>query len=173
MTGDDIEDVPDQTTDAVAAAPAQTAAPAEDAAAVILTDAERAVPDFEVPAPPSFDDAPNGLPAPPPASLAAAADLPVPPAAAAEPVIPPPPVFDNSLRDAVATASPERRATRRAAQRSDPVPRAAVSYVDVASSSAGTDERNSYRAWSVVIYAGLTLLFLGAIGMMGFLAFSG
>ncbi|GAA1540299.1 hypothetical protein HD600_001049 [Microbacterium ginsengiterrae] len=155
MTGDDTENDPGHPADDAAPAPTTDAG----AAAVGLTAEEQAVPDFDVPEPPSFGGA--------------SADLPVPDEVAAEPMIPPPPVFD----DAVGTGAPDTpRPVSRAAQRAqNEQPTApAVSYIDVPSQEMpGSADGNSYRGWTVAIYAGLTVLFLGAVGLMVFLGLGG
>lgn len=163
MTGDDTEKVSGHAADADVPAPAAARSGGADVAPVELTPAEQTVPDFDVPEPPSFTEADG--------------DLPVPDAVTAEPVIPPPPVFEDE-RDAAASASGdvERPATRRAAQRArslEPtVPQ--VSYVDVAPEvSSDTADGGGYRGWTVAIYAGLAVLFLGAIGFMAFLGLRG
>ncbi|GEK85696.1 hypothetical protein [Microbacterium aerolatum] len=159
MTGDETENVPEPTMDAAPAAPAPEE---EGAAPVALTPEEQAVPDFEVPEPPSFHEA--------------GGDLPIPAAVTQEPVIPPAPVFDeDATGEAPAARVEERPATRRAAQRAQAVPSApAVSYVDVApTAEPGTAEGHAYRGWTIAIYSGLAVLLFGAVGFMVFLGLPG
>ncbi|WP_298040906.1 hypothetical protein [uncultured Microbacterium sp.] len=146
--------------------------PEPESAAAGLTAAEQAVPSFEVPAPPDF-----------------AASSPTPDAQepfAAAPVIPPAPEFGD-VADAIAdVAAPttRRSASRRRSEealaspavraRAIPDPGApVVRHIDLPSGGGvevgGTE---SYRVWGVVIFGGLGALFVGAIGLMVFLAVS-
>lgn len=162
MTGDETENDPDPTTDAAAAAPAPSAAGGAPEAPLVpeLSAAEQAVPDFDVPEPPSFEGA--------------GSELPVPAAIAEEPVIPPPPVFEDEP-DAAPSASRDRDrpTTRRAALRTQSAEPAlpAVTYVDVAPPvPPASGDTNGYRGWTIAIYSGLAVLLFGAIGFMFVLA---
>ncbi|MGO2747818.1 hypothetical protein [Microbacterium sp.] len=139
------------------------------------TDAEAAIEGFEIPPPPSFDSAP--------------------PAPGAEPVIPPAP-SEQVEADAPAlrkrsTWAPEDSWTSASAHKKEAVPptaaekaelRAAASRAATArdeatrnyvSPAAGGTAGQSYRGWTIAIYGGLTVLFVGAIAFMVFLGVPG
>lgn len=142
---------------------------------VAVPDAEAAIDDFEVPPPPKFEAAPS--------------------APSAEPVVPPAPV-EGDAADAPelrtrSTWAPNDTWTSASAHKQQPVPptaaekaesRAAASRAatardeasrDFVSPAAGSTEGHSYRGWTVGIYGGLAVLFVGAITLMVFLGLSG
>ncbi len=139
---------------------------------VASPDAEAAIDDFEVPPPPKFGDAPS-----------------VP---TAEPFIPPAPPEDDADADTPAlrrrsswtpddtwtSASAHKQEVARptAAQKAES--RAAASRAATArdeatrnyvSPAAGGTGGNGYRGWTIVIFAVLALLFVGAIVLIAFL----
>lgn len=137
---------------------------------VAIPDAEAAIEGFEVPPPPKFGAAP--------------------PAPSAEPVIPPPPSADAAGEPALRkrnTWAPNDTWTSASAHKQEVVPptaaqkaesRAAASRAATArdeasrnyvSPAAGGTEGHSYRGWTVAIFAGLALLLVGAIVLIGFL----
>ncbi|MCC2028287.1 hypothetical protein KEC56_01875 [Microbacterium sp. YMB-B2] len=199
MTGDETENVPDPTTDAASAAPSSdaAAAAAEPPAPPV---ASGAVDPYAVPAPetvatPDAEAAIEGFEVPPPPEFEAAPPPPIP-----EPVIPPSSTEDAEPADpdaapglrrrrtwapndtwttasshkheGVLPTAAEKAQTRAAASRAA-TERDEATRNDVPSPAAGGTEGNSYRGWTVAIYGGLAVLFLGAIGLMAFLGLSG
>ncbi|GAB3633120.1 hypothetical protein GCM10027421_24730 [Microbacterium shaanxiense] len=140
---------------------------------VAIPDAEAAIEGFEVPPPPTFSAAP--------------------PAPRAEPVIPPaPPEKTDAAATEPATRTrstwaPNDTWTSASAHKQEVVPptaaqkaesRAAASRAATArdeasrtyvSPAAGGTEGNSYRGWTVAIFAGLAVLLIGAIVLMAYL----
>lgn len=138
---------------------------------VAIPDAEAAIENFEVPPPPKFS-----APPPPPTP---------------EPVIPPA-SSENAAADATesralrkrSTWEPDDTWTSASAHKQEVVPptaaqkaesRAAASRAATArdeasrnyvSPAAGGTDGNSYRGWTVAIFTGLAVLFIGAIGLM-------
>lgn len=139
--------------------------PEPDAAPAELTAAEQAVPDFDVPEPPSFDGGASAVAEPPPALLEADA------------VIPPAPEF-GSVADAIADAAPVR--TRRGsslraaepASTAGPAAPPVVTRAEAPLAPAGA-QPGSYRGWTVAIYGGLAVLLVGAISLMLYLGTAG
>ncbi|MDQ0643154.1 hypothetical protein [Microbacterium murale] len=147
---------------------------------VAIPDAEAAIENFEVPPPPTFGA--------------------VPPPPGAEPVIPdpviPPAPSENAAADATDAPALRKRTpwapddtwTSASAHKQEVVPptaaqkaesRAAASRAATArdeasrnyvSPAAGGTEGNSYRGWTVAIFAGLTILLIGAIVLIAYLA---
>lgn len=140
---------------------------------VAIPDAEAAIEGFQVPPPPTFGAAP--------------------PAPSAEPVIPPAPPekSDAASGDPAprtrSTWAPNDTWTSASAHKQEAVPptaaqkaesRAAASRAATArdeasrtyvSPAAGGTEGNSYRGWTVAIFAGLAVLFIGAIVLIAYL----
>lgn len=186
MTGD--ENAPDQAADAVPEAPeadtaAASAVPAFDVPApesVETPDAESAIEDFEVPPPPAFDAAP-------PAPSADAIDPTVSSAPASRDSQDSEPALrrrgtwapDDSWtsasahKNAASSRTPEQKAASRVAASRAATARDEAARREIARPSDGGTEGNSYRGWTVAIYAGLAVLFFGAIGFMAFLGFPG
>ncbi|MGM7670452.1 hypothetical protein [Microbacterium sp. A93] len=144
---------------------------------VDVPDAEAAIDGFEVPPPPKFG-------APPPPSAA--------------PVVPPAPSENTGTDTADAPAlrkrstwAPDDTWTSASAHKQEVMPptaaqkaesRAAASRAATArdeatrnyvSPAAGGTAGQSYRGWTIAIYGGLTVLIVGAIGLMVFLATQG
>lgn len=188
VSGENTENPQDPGTDATTEAPASADAPLPPPGAagveafdvpapetVATPDAEAAIEEFEVPPPPKFSAAP-----PPPSS---------------EPVIPPAPPEDGEP-DATGAPALRRRTTwapddtwtSASAHKQEVVPptvaqraeaRAAASRAATArdeatrtyvSPAAGGTAGQSYRGWTIAIYGGLAVLFVGAIGFMFVLA---
>lgn len=195
VSGENTQDAQDPGEDATTAAPVPGGEPpvppvvpgveAFDVPApetVDVPDADAAIRNFHVPPPPKFGTVP-----PTPSA--------VPPPPSAEPVIPPP-APENAATDAPAlrkrnTWAPNDTWTSASAHKQEPVPptaaqkaeaRAAASRAATArdeatrnyvSPAAGGTDGQSYRGWTVAIYAGLTVLLVGAIGLMVFLGAQG
>lgn len=183
VSGDNTEEPQDPGEDAITDAPVPGGEPvapvvseveAFDVPApetVATPDAEAAIEEFEVPPPPTFGAAP--------------------PSPAPEPEIPPSPSEDAAGGGVAAPAlrrrstwTPDDTWTSESAHKPEPArptaaqkaeSRAAASRAATArdeatrnhvSPAAGGTEGNSYRGWTVAIYAGLAVLFFGAIGFM-------
>ncbi|WP_426187246.1 hypothetical protein [Microbacterium sp. TWP3-1-2b2] len=187
MSGENTEEPQDPGEDATTDAPVSGGEPPAPAAVpgvepfavpapetVAIPDAEAAIENFEVPPPPRFGAAP------PPASP--------------EPVIPRAPSENAATDTADAPALRKRNTwapndtwTSASAHKQEPVPptaaqkaesRAAASRAATArdeasrnyvSPAAGGTDGNSYRGWTVTIFAGLAILLIGAVVLIGFL----
>ncbi|MGO2519379.1 MAG: hypothetical protein ACTH8F_04610 [Microbacterium sp.] len=197
MSGENIEDpqgsVEDGTTDAPESA-AGSPEPSAGASAPPMPGVEPfAVPAPETVAIPDADAAIEGFEVPPPPKFGAA-----PPPSVPAPVIPPAPSEDAAADASTAkpalrqrsTWAPDDTWTSASAHKQEAVPptaaqkaetRAAASRAATArdeasrnyvSPAAGSTEGTSYRGWTIMIFAGLTVLFIGAVGLMVFLGLS-
>lgn len=157
MSGDGTDAPQDPNTDADPVSPPSDASVATPAIPPViepdLADPNSVVPDFEVPAPPTFGSAP-----PAPGSHAVVPDpvIPepvLPPSAVPERVVPPAP-----LSPSVPPPPPAPRAE------ATPPAQAASGYTDANPYlEPGTAAPNSYRGWTVGIFTGLAVLLIGAI----------
>ncbi len=191
MTGDETENVPDPKADAATAASAPggegiapPVAPGVEAfdvpapETVAAPDAEAAIEEFEVPPPPTFGAAPSS-PAPeseipPSPSEDAAGDDVAGPALRRRSTWTPDDTWTSEsahrqepARPTAAQKAESRAAASRAATARDEATRNRVSPAE------GGTEGNSYRGWTVTIYAGLAVLLFGAIGFMVVVGFPG
>ncbi len=188
VSGENTEEPQDPGEDATTDAPVSGG----EAAASVPPPAAPGVEPFAVPAPetiaiPDAETAIEGFEVPPPPKFGAA-----PPAPSAAPVIPPAP---SENADAAAepalrkrnTWAPNDTWTSASAHKQEVVPptaaqkaesRAAASRAATArdeasrnyvSPAAGGTEGTSYRGWTVAIFAGLAVLFIGAIVLIGIL----
>jgi len=140
---------------------------------VAAPDAEAAIEEFEVPPPPKFGAVP---PAPSPESAVLPSESGTADAQALRNRTSwaPDDTWTSAsahkqepARPTAAQKAESRAAASRAATARDEATR---NYV---SPAAGGTEGNSYRGWTITIYAGLTVLLLGAVGFMVFLGFPG
>lgn len=183
MSGENTEEPQDPGEDAITDAPVPGDEPVAPTApgveafdvpapeTVAAPDAESAIEEFEVPPPPKFGavpPTPSAEPVIPPApSEDAAADAPGPQALRKRSSWTPDDTWTSasahkqeSVRPTAAQKAESRAAASRAATARDEATRNHVSP------AAGGTEGNSYRGWTVTIYAGLAVLLFGAIGFM-------
>lgn len=193
MTGENTENPQDSREDATTDAPASGGEPVAPPAAaappaasgvepfavpapetVAIPDAEAAIENFEVPPPPTFGAAPP-TPSPEPVipptpSERAAADAPDTPALRKRSTWAPDDTWTSASahkQEVVPPTAAQKAESRAAASRAATArDEASRNYV---SPAAGGTEGQSYRAWTVAIFAGLAVLLVGAIVLIGIL----